>query len=542
MRIEYPKPFVHSRLKSYIDGNLKLEDIKHPSKITFHEPHIRNIARCYPAPDHDTIPNSKLNSWILRTESRVRAYIHGEMTINELVHPSKITQLSQQAIKQKIQKSKILNPRPAHPRRRRQKHWIELGRQLDRIASSEYDSFHSPPFVPRPRPHTPQRTIDELPKAKQSALVFNGNVNILYVNMARKLDQNRAKPICQNSHDIDTISRKAIHPDLDCPQSICQQLIPMCRDTDLVKRCTSGNTDDLATTVGMLTSTIRNLSSQYQHVMSDCSELAMERDILLEHKSVSDRTIDILAHQMRELKRKNESSELTILELSNETRALEYQNQESESTIHNLAEEVAELKRKNETLSKLSKKTMQQLKKEMRDLKHHNQYLADQLNEKIVAEETVHLLIQKLRQLKKQNRILTTELQQQITDKNQLSSSVARFKSNLNLKIENIERCFNSVLESIQKTKEAMQNHSPDTGDTNVLLDTIHNLDEQNAHLMGKIKLFPEMLKRTLAHVSCSMNALEEQNGRLLRVLQNTEIEHLSAVKLRKRVRTLTIE
>lgn len=583
MRTDYSKPFVYSRLKSYIDGNLKVADIKHPSKITLHEPHLNIISGFRTGlQEHPTISNCKLKTWNVRPESRIGAYINGEMTIRELVHPSKITELSQQAIQQKIRKSKILKRRAnnlSQHRRKQQLHWTELGKQLDRnpSTSSKSQSYHSSTQSETEMQYVVPATIkEERPMEAKNTLIFNGNVNILCLNMAQKqlqLEyQKKPQQIHQDIHRniFNAIPMNILQTDFNSrSQWDLQQLVPLrilnhesdinalsnteesVNDTSIIKGYNTiqgNNAEDLEATVSMLTSTLRHLNSHYQHAIYNCYELAKDRENLLEYQELSDKEMDKLKTQMCELKRQNELSEVTILQLSDEIEALEFENQSiinSENTIHYLNEEIAELRRKNEFLVKLSKKAIQQLKKEMKNLKQHNNYLADKLNEEVVNEESILILKEKVNQLKTKNCNLTIELQQQLTEKNNLNLMIEKFRTNLKSKIGNIDQYFVLISETIQKTEDdikAMQNPSLNSSDMNTLLNTIYELDDQNTNLMVKIKLFPEILKRNLARVFCSMKALEEQNGRLIRALQNTETEYLTVANIHSRMRALKIE
>lgn len=579
MRTDYSKPFIHSRLKSYIDGNLKVADIKHPSKITLHEPHLNIIAGFRTnLQEHPTISNCKLKIWSVKPESRIGAYINGEMTIRELVHPSKINELSQQAIQQKIRKNKILKRRANHlsqHKLKQQLHWMELGKQLDRIPSTinKSQSYHSSTQSETEMQCVVPATInEERPMEAKNTLIFNGNVNILCLNLAQKqlqLDyQKKPQQIYQNIHQniLNAIPMNILQTDLNSrPQWDRKKLVPLrilnhdsdinalssteesVKDTSIIEKYNNiqgNNTEDLKTTVSMLTSTLQHLNAQYQHAIYNCYELAKDREYLLEYQELSDKAMDKLKTRMCELKHQHEVSEVTILQLSDETEALEFENQsiilKSENTIHYLTEEIAELKRKNEFLVKLSKKAIQQLKKEMKNLKQHNNYLADKLNEEVVNEENVLILKEKVNQLKTQNCNLTIELQQQLTEKNNLNLLIEKFRTNLKSKIANIDQCFALISESIQKTEYDIK--AINSRYMNTLLNTIYELDDQNTNLMVKIKLFPEILKRNLARVFCSMKALEEQNGRLIRALQNTETEHLTEANIRNRMKDLKIE
>ncbi|KAK7584146.1 hypothetical protein V9T40_005109 [Parthenolecanium corni] len=97
-----------SRIGAYIRGEIKLEDIMHPSKII--KPKERHNRRSRAFNDTDACRTFLLNSEKIvfhkDIESKIRPYIQGLKSLKDLVHPSKLTNrvISSQAFLELVQR------------------------------------------------------------------------------------------------------------------------------------------------------------------------------------------------------------------------------------------------------------------------------------------------------------------------------------------------------------------------------------------------------------------------------------------------------
>lgn len=96
-----------SRIGAYIRGEIKLEDIMHPSKII--KPKERHNRRSHTLNDMDACRTFLLNNEKIvihkDIESKIRPYIQGLKSLKDLVHPSKLTNrvISSQAFLELVQ-------------------------------------------------------------------------------------------------------------------------------------------------------------------------------------------------------------------------------------------------------------------------------------------------------------------------------------------------------------------------------------------------------------------------------------------------------
>lgn len=510
-----------SRLKSYIDGKLKLEEIIHPSKIVNRELRNRDYTCRLSSNNYEIFCNPRFKNWNRQVESKITAYINGEKTAKDLVHPSKFTKLSEDAIKQKIKKNKILKKRRnySQPKEKIQIDWIHLGEQSESKKTPSSNSV-SPHFEANSESSESKPNIKlknknlllSLDKRNtfiqndilKNTLILNGNLNILCLNVNPKNQinvQNKTEKIYENIKEeldtLNTFSTDVLNEKKSISTTSNLQLlnkIPYMNNNTsetitTINKPENANINELIKIINELLSNFRKLRLQYEQLLSNCAELIIERKILLKHQEISGKTINLLS------------------------------------------EENKELNEKNQFLSKHLEVTINYLNDLTKELKEKNRLLIEKLNEKQTLEK----------ELRKQNHILMKQLQQKIDIIDNPKLSIDQFKINLNSKINCIEKCFDSIFTYIKKTEKEvleLRNNSGEQVDKHILLNTIRKLDEQNSNLMGKVKHIPEKIKNILIQVSCSVNTLEEQNVRLLRTLQNTEIENLLENSILKKIKT----
>lgn len=496
-----------SRLKGYIDGKLKYCDIIHPSKIPTPPPRPRHCITYYMNSNkYELYPDTKLRNFNRRVESKVAAYINGETTARDLVHPSKFPELSNEVLRQKLQKNRMLQSQQrtnTQHARLKSTDWIDLGKQLE-AQYAVHREPHSQIAVYDQQDAQPERDLiplnrsvaaklpDQAPvsqEAPQNTVVFNGNVNILCISV--NAQNQTTDRICDDiKRELQMLNTYTIlpgseHPQLTEPELPDQQLQCSSTATDVDQSCRilqavaqtaqNSNVHELVAIVNELLPTVQTLRNQYKQVLADCKELNMERKILLRHQEISDKTISLLSEETRELKERNE--QLT---------------ESSEHAIHRLCTETRALKEKNLQLQQ-NLEQLQQSERELFDV----------------------------------NRVLLRELQRKANEQNNLRCLLANVKQNLQTKLASLDRCFDTINECIERTELQVEDLRTNCGCTEkeVLVNTIKKLDEQNSNLMGKVKHMPEKIKNILNHISGTMSSLEEQNIRLLRTLQNSEHE-----------------
>lgn len=484
-----------SRLKSYIDGKLKFCDIIHPSKIP--NPNQRSARHCitYYTNSHkfELYPDTKLKNWNRRVESKLASYINGETSARDLVHPSKFPQLSNEVLRQKLQKNRLLQSQQrnnAHQRPRlKSSDWIELGKQLETQCAA-----HRQPTEDSPEPERPaEQTFDLLPvdaklaaedaipmnrEAPSNTVVFNGNVNILCFSVAAQ----PADRICDDvKRELRMLSTYTVLP----AEQPGLQLLGSGAATEVDNSCgilravassaPRSDVHELATIVNELLPAVQTLRSQYKRALADCKELSMERKILLKHQEISDKTIALLS------------------------------------------DETAELKERQEQLLESSDQAVQRLRAETRQLTQENQRLQQSVEQLQLSE----------RELLDVNRVLLRELQRKSSEQEELRTLLAGVKRHLRAKLVSLDRCFDAIDRCVRRAELEADGLRANCGFTEkqALVNTIRRLDDQNSNLMGKVKHMPEKIRSILNHISGTMSSLEEQNIRLLRTLQNSENE-----------------
>lgn len=474
-----------SRLKSYIEGNLKFNDIMHPSKINANELRTRAyVAQYLNSRYYDTIYSDiDLKRYSRRAQSKLTSYISGDTPAQRLIHPSKYTELSQEALKLKIEKQRILRARRNDEQSRLKptavvdKDWISLGQQLNEKRSpSEVDH----PTEPEPTKSDVQ--IVAPPETTSNTVVFNGNVNILCVNTTgdRQFLDTKTRLIFEGVkrqiEDMNQLFIPSLEEKSDDESRLEIREIRALDDAEkpAIEPAPNSDVNESLEMVNQLLPTVQKLKAQYRHLLTDWRELMLDRRILLKHQEISDQTITLLS------------------------------------------EETTDLKRKNEYLIRHSERVIGKLHEDMKKLRQMNRLLIEKLHEKLTAEKV----------LQKRNNSLTAELKMKSNETEALKISSEQSKIQLRHKIENIEKCFDSIIDCIHRTEDEvtrLQSTTNDTSDKRELMHTIRKLDEQNNTLMGKVKHMPEKIRSILNHVSCTMSTLEEQNTRLLRTLQNSE-------------------
>lgn len=496
-----------SRLKSYIDGKLKFCDIIHPSKIP--TPRTRHcVTYLTNSHKYELYPDTKLKNWNRRVESKLVAYINGETSARDLVHPSKFPELSNEVLRQKLQKNRMLQSQQRNNTqhaRLKSTDWIDLGKQLEAqcvihrkpnlqtASCEEYDPEPQKKFDLMPlNTNVAAKVPDQIPvsqEAPQNTVVFNGNVNILCISVGAQ-NQSTDRIYDDIKRELHMLNTYTILPASEHPQLIetelpNQHLLCPSAPTDVDQTCQIlqtvansaqySNVHELVAIVNELLPTVQTLRNQYKHVVADCKELNMERKILLKHQEISYKTISLLSEETKELKERNE--QLT---------------ESSESAIHRLCAETRKLKEKNQQLQQ-NFEQLQQSERELMDV----------------------------------NRVLLRELQRKANEQNDLRVLLAKVKQNLQTKLASLDRCFDTINECIERTEVEVEELRTNCGFTEkeVLVNTVRKLDEQNSNLMGKVKHMPEKIKNILNHISGTMSSLEEQNIRLLRTLQNSESE-----------------
>lgn len=485
--------YTMSRLKSYIDGKLKFYDIIHPSKIP--SPRTRHCVTYLTNPHkYELYPDTKLKTWNRRVESKLAAYINGETSARDLVHPSKFPELSNEVLRHKLQKNRMLQQRSnTQNTRLKSTDWIDLGKQLeaqcvirkkpDSQPASQRESeqnFDLMPLNTKVAAKVPDPHPEE---ASQNTVVFNGNVNILCISMGGQNPSTEriCDDIKRELHMLNTYTiLPASEPLAELPDQnfLCSSAAndQSCQILQAVANTAqNSNVHELVAIVNELLPTVQTLRHQYKQVVADCKELNMERKILLKHQEISYKTIKMLSDEAKELKERNE--QLT---------------ESSEAAIHRLCAETRELRQQNQQLQQ-NLEQLQQSERELMDV----------------------------------NRVLLRELQRKANEQNDLQVLLAKVKQNLHTKLACLDRCFDTIYECIEKTEVQVEELRTNRGcnEKEVLVNTIRRLDEQNSSLMGKVKHMPEKMKNILNHISGTMSSLEEQNIRLLRTLQNSESE-----------------
>ncbi len=462
-----------------------------PSKIAQRELRTRAYITYYLNSRRlDSFSDPKLKNWKRKVESRLTAYINGETSAKDIIHPSKYTGLSQEALKHKLQKSKMLQShRNTYLRRESTIDWINLGKLLDSrkteipIKESEVKTEAS---TPEPPSQDKNATLREDPK---NTVVFNGNVNILClnVNSGKQPDSEAgARRLCEDlNRELKMLtsgdfSSEAQVSDLQLFRGAAEPIAAYEGANSWINGDSNTNVNQLTQMVNELLPAVQKLRRQHTQLLSDCRELMMERKILLKHQEITDKTINLLHEETNELREKNQ-----------------FLVRSSENTIGKLNEQ--------------------------------NRRLAEKLRKKEIEDG----------ELDKRNRFLAQKLREEDAENRRLTALINSFRGRSEEKFRKIEECFNAIVDCIVRTENEIQElrNSVHSVDKRMLLNTIRKLDEQNSNLMGKVKHIPEKIKNILNHVSCTMSTLEEQNIRLLRTLQNTEIENIFENRLLKRIK-----